>query len=382
MKASIISIGSELLIGQIIDRNSSWISNRCFDLGISVTRHLSVDDINEEIFGALDWITPQCDLIFITGGLGPTSDDLTRSAVATWLGSELEFNDTSWQKIKTFFESVGRTTPDSNKQQCYFPKGARVLTNQAGTADGFLCQKGDKHIVVLPGPPREIAKIWSDHLSDYFQKSFKLSPSPICSWRTIGLGESKLVEILKPVTDTYSTLDISFRFHAPYVELKIIDNEKLSESIKDLLTRTLKDWLVETNEEDTISRFLNLIENRSNLTIYDSASYGYFGELLFQSARKRKLNNLNLIQSFDSIADPGSYLEEIFLLTDPTSENFAVAADFEKFEYAVGISDNGNNRITRHKLPYESKHLSQRNAQALSLIAPLRWLEMSEITLQ
>jgi len=150
----IISVGSEIMSGKIDDTNSTYISRCLAGLGLSVTHRCSTKDVLEDIVSAIEH-TSFCDLVILTGGLGPTADDITREALAKYLNKKLIFQSDEYKKIISFFNKMNRPSPESNKKQAELIDGAEFLCNNKGTAPGMFCQSGNKIFVLLPGPPQE-----------------------------------------------------------------------------------------------------------------------------------------------------------------------------------------------------------------------------------
>ena len=164
MKASIVTIGDEILIGQIIDTNSAWIGQQFNEIGIEVHEIISVKDTMEGIRIGIDQASAVSDVVLITGGLGPTKDDLTCEALAEYFGVELVFNDALWTHIQGLFSRRGRSTTDLHKQQCFLPANADILSNRMGTAPGMLIKSGTKSYISMPGVPYEMKAIMQDHV--------------------------------------------------------------------------------------------------------------------------------------------------------------------------------------------------------------------------
>ncbi|TWW09177.1 hypothetical protein E3A20_16970, partial [Planctomyces bekefii] len=275
-RAAVLAIGSELLSGQTVNSNASWISTRLVDLGFEVVRHHVVDDIDIDIRSGLDSLAPVADTLIVTGGLGPTSDDLTRQAVAMWCGLPLKYDDASWQHIVEIFARMQRSVPETNKQQCYFPETARVLTNRAGTANAFTVQAKSKEVWVLPGPPHEVSAIWEDHVHPTLRDRV---PEPsrrrLLSWRTIGRGESHLAEHIGPLLKDRKNLEIAYRAHAPFVELKIrylpADQASTLE-LAEKITAALAPWLYEINDQDVPSELLERMSRFKSIEVWDGVT--------------------------------------------------------------------------------------------------------------
>lgn len=162
MKAAILAVGDELLSGQQLDTNSAWLSEQLLNHGWRVVGVSLLGDDELAIATRLSELCAQAELVLVTGGLGPTLDDVTRQGVALAVGEELHMNEAEVDEIRRLFEAAGRTMAESNRRQGLFPKGATVLPNPVGTAAGFRVQHpGGSWIVSFPGPPRELKSMFA-----------------------------------------------------------------------------------------------------------------------------------------------------------------------------------------------------------------------------
>lgn len=190
--AEIICVGTELVLGQILNTNAQWLSRRLSELGIDVYYHTAVgDNVNrfkEIVTNSLD----RSDLIITTGGLGPTQDDLTKETVAEVLQLRLVLNPEILKNIKCFFSRIDKKMSHNNEKQAYIPEGAQVLPNDMGTAPGIIVEKGQKTIIMLPGPPHEMKNMFKKHVIPYLKQRFAegLIKSKVLNF--IGIGESDL----------------------------------------------------------------------------------------------------------------------------------------------------------------------------------------------
>jgi molybdenum cofactor synthesis domain-containing protein len=220
MKISILAIGTELTEGQILNRNAAWLSQKFQKMGFSTQAHLTVPDDRSFILKSLQYLEPVSDILVITGGLGPTSDDFTRDLVAEWSGQKLEWRDEAWAHIQERLGSRGIAVRDIQKQQCYFPHTAKILPNSVGTAHGFALEKDKLQIFVLPGPPREIEDIWNRDLEPWFQEKSQTFEALVTkSWDCLGAGESQIAELTEEALRD-APCEIGYRVHLPYVEVK------------------------------------------------------------------------------------------------------------------------------------------------------------------
>ncbi len=162
--AEIISVGDEITSGQIADTNAAWLSQRLGDLGIAVMAHSAARDVQSEIVDALKRAARQADVIVVTGGVGPTHDDLTREAAAEAAGAELVAHEPSLEHIREIFARRGLVMPDSNSKQATYPAGGDILPNANGTAAGFRTTVGSANVFALPGVPSEMMQMFTDEV--------------------------------------------------------------------------------------------------------------------------------------------------------------------------------------------------------------------------
>ena len=229
MKASILAVGTEITTGQIINQNASWISQKLIPLGLKIPFHLTVPDDRTLILKALDFLAKDSEWLFVTGGLGPTSDDFTRDLISQWSGQDLKFHEPSWEYVQRRLSSRGYPVRESQKQQCFFPEGSLVLENANGTANGFYLKvetpTNSLHVFVLPGPPKEIEGLWNDRLLEIISPlAENLIKTITKSWDTLGVGESEVAHIVEGFAQKFphkDKLEIGYRVHLPYVEVKI-----------------------------------------------------------------------------------------------------------------------------------------------------------------
>lgn len=194
MRAEIITIGDEILIGQIVDTNSAWLGQQLSILGIQVVQISSVSDQQQAIRDAVEEAQSRAELILITGGLGPTKDDITKHTLADYFDSRLEKNDYVFNRLKAWFEQRGRVMSDMNGRQADLPHNAEILDNELGTAQGMLWRRNNKLILSMPGVPYEMKWIVKNQLIPLLQREFSL---PVILHRTImttGIVESMIAE--------------------------------------------------------------------------------------------------------------------------------------------------------------------------------------------
>jgi nicotinamide-nucleotide amidase len=299
-KAATLAVGTEVVDGQITDRNSAWISDRAVGLGIQVIEHRAVADDRPAITKALRELAAQVDVLFVTGGLGPTSDDFTRELISTVFKAPLEFDPGSWEHIEKRFASMGRVARPIQRQQCYFPERAEVLENPAGTANAFWLATVDpsdssRHVdvVALPGPPAEIAAVWAKHLHSRLEA---MTPpeekEDLHLWRTLGVGESDVAERVEEVIKG-SGLRVGYRAHLPYIEIKLWvprSSAVAAENILPKIDDVLSQWLVSKGKEDLADVLLKSSFAGEDIRIRDEATGGLLQTRLYERAKELKLD--------------------------------------------------------------------------------------------
>ncbi len=200
MKAEILTIGDELLRGEIVDSNKSFLSDRLLNLDVETRHHTSVRDDPEDMVDAFHRAAERSDVILVSGGLGPTRDDLTSEVLAQAFGLERVLDEPALETIRAFFRSVGREMSENNAKQAYFPAGAEVLPNPIGTAPGFCLEARGSLFFCMPGVPRELYRMMDEQvLPRVARRSGGGSVVRARLLRTFGLGESTLDDELKDI---------------------------------------------------------------------------------------------------------------------------------------------------------------------------------------
>lgn len=200
MIAEILAVGTELLLGQIVNTNAQYLSRRLAECGMDVYRHTAIGDNQQRVVQEVTQALMRCDVLIITGGLGPTQDDLTKEAVAQALGLKLVQDQDARQSIEAYFARIGRQMTHNNLRQSYFPQGATVLQNDCGTAPGCMLQTQGKTMVMLPGPPSEMQDMFTKRVMPVLSR---MSGSCIISRvvRIIGMGESAIEDAILPLLE-------------------------------------------------------------------------------------------------------------------------------------------------------------------------------------
>lgn len=400
LKCSILCIGTELTTGQILNRNTHWLAEKTYEFGIKPDVHMSVPDDRELILQALTFCANQSEIMFITGGLGPTSDDFTREVVAEWAHKKLIWSESAWQHIQQTLQSRGVTVKEIQKQQCYFPQDAEILTNQVGTAHGFALEIDNKKIFVLPGPPREIANIWQNHIHAWLEQKCQNTEATVTrSWDTIGLPESEVAEAIESCLEKFKTqanFEIGYRVHLPFVEVKLSFAKSQLEPAKawlQAIETAIGPKTVLRDGADAARELVELIAHKlrpQNLYLQDASLGGFTWHRLypFLHSRLSQARELNA-QNRSSVATPTTMQDQnwsphswgffasaanptelhpnntLHLSLNPMGDGLAKAS----------LSYMQQKRETWIQAPYRSQGLKEREAQYWTEMAFIFWLQ-------
>ena len=217
----ILSTGDELLTGQVVDTNSTWLMDRLWDLGVMVRRKTLVGDDREDLLAALRETCGRADVVVMSGGMGPTEDDLTAECVAAVLGVPLEPHEPSLRAIEERFRQMGREMTPNNAKQARFPRGAEVHPNRFGTAPGFSVQVGRARLTCLPGVPSEFKGLCDEAILPRLAAGLGDVPAARLV-KLFGVGESMADQRMRPIMDDPANRGVRFgyRAHFPEVHLK------------------------------------------------------------------------------------------------------------------------------------------------------------------
>jgi nicotinamide-nucleotide amidase len=205
MKCSILCIGNELLIGQVINTNAAWLGDQLSSFGFDIVSVLTVADEEYDIKEHLKMALEHSDIVFTSGGLGPTKDDLTKDAIANFLGLDMQFHDYSWQRIQHYFATRNYPISELHRQQCYMPKGSIILENDLGTAPGLLLESNEKKIYILPGVPYELKHLFERHIKPEMIAISTQGRRYKHTFLTVGTGETVIADHIEIFENELST---------------------------------------------------------------------------------------------------------------------------------------------------------------------------------
>lgn len=296
MNAEIIAVGTELLLGNIVNTNAQYLSEKLSEAGINVYYQSVVGDNPDRLKACLQQGLDRADMLIITGGLGPTQDDLTKETAAELMGFSLELHEPSLERMKAYFKAVNRPMTPNNKKQAMMPKGGIVLKNDCGTAPGCIMEKEEKILILLPGPPIEMKTMYDGYVRPYLLKK---SDSVICSrtMRLFGIGESKAESLIADLIRESDNPTI-----APYAKLCEVhlrltakaENEETAEKMLDETEAKVSDILGEYcygYDEDDIQTVAvhTLMEQGKTLAVAESCTGGMIAKMITEVAGSSKV---------------------------------------------------------------------------------------------
>lgn len=289
MKVELINIGDELLIGQVVNTNASWMADQLNQVGIEVVQITAISDSYEHIYNGLDLAKSRADVIILTGGLGPTKDDLTKFALCKYFNTELVFNEKAFKQVEELFHLRGFKVSAINRKQAEIPANCTPIQNINGTAPGMWFEQDGKIIISIPGVPFEMQALIKDHIIPKLLEKF--DPGVIINKTVLtqGIGESTLAEI---IADWENNLPDYFKLaYLPQpgiVRLRLTargnDRDLLQKNLKEQLTdlQKLIPNLIFGYNDDTLEKVLSklLLKEKKTLSIAESCTGGYIAQLV------------------------------------------------------------------------------------------------------
>lgn len=335
MNAIVISIGDELLIGQTVNTNASFIGAKLTETGLKVMKVVTSPDDMDSIISELENGLSEHDVVIVTGGLGPTHDDMTREAICRFFKAELVRDEDVYNDIKDRFARFGRDLTPTNEDQCRVPECCQPIRNFHGTAPGFWIEDGDKVVVVMPGVPREMQAMVENFVipnlkTKYGEKLRKIARRNIL---TTGIAESNLYDKLTPIDEVFPNVKVAFLPNLNGVKIRLTAEADTMEEANEIVTaaeqqlRLRVGRYIYSNGEDNLSKVIgNLLRERqltlaiaesctggniSNLLTDNSGSSEYFerGIIAYSNASKVEILDVNE----DLINEKGSVSEEVAL---------------------------------------------------------------------
>jgi len=236
MKAEIIAVGSELILGSTLNTNSQYLTKRLSEIGIDVLYHTTLKDNRDQLKEVIDIGLKRADLLIFTGGLGPTGDDFTKDVVSEALGLELVLDNSIEDDIRSYFNKTNKVMTPNNIKQAYIPEGSKPIKNDLGTAPGIFIEKDGKTVVLLPGPPREMKHMFDKYVMPLIKQDYIIK---VVTLKTIGIGESNLETIIKDIIEENDNPTVATYAGDGLVDIKIVARGDNESEVMKLLEETV-----------------------------------------------------------------------------------------------------------------------------------------------
>lgn len=339
IKAEIIAIGNEIISGDVIDTNSSYIAKSLLDLGVEVPWHTSVGDSSADIKTSLEKALERSQIIFTTGGLGPTDDDISAKAVAEALNKELVFVEEIWENIKNSLTRAGRKFDDYNREQAYIPHGAKYFLNYAGTAPCIFIEKQGKKIFMLPGVPSEMKYFIQTNILPYI-KTESAEVIKVKKIRLSGIPEASVNEIIKDIVkkDAYT---IAFLPKSSELEIKITAKAKDENSALKIVDEAKSEIVLRLKkfifgyDDDSIEEILHdiLTKKDKKISLAESCTGGLISKILTDVSGSSSYISLNLVTYSDEAKI------KMLNVKKETLKKFGAVSEETAKEMALGIKN-------------------------------------------
>lgn len=280
--AEIITIGTEILLGEIIDTNAQTIAQTLRENGIDLYRKTTIGDNPGRIAQAIRESLERCEIVITTGGLGPTVDDPTREAVARAIQVELEFRPELWEQIQARFQRYNRQPTENNRRQAFIPRGARAIENPVGTAPSFVVELGQKSILALPGVPSEMRYLLRQAVIPYLREHYQIhTVIKSRNLHTAGVGESQIDSLIGDL-EALTNPTVGLAAHSGQVDVRVVakaetddEADRLIAEIEHQLRQRLGNWIYGADMESLEAVAIAALDNQGwSLAVVESGSSG------------------------------------------------------------------------------------------------------------
>lgn len=331
MKTAILSVGTELLFGQITNTNTVYLSRQLNMLGYDVMYHYTVGDNPRRVADMIEMALEDCDMILTTGGLGPTQDDLTKEVVCSVMGDELVEMKDVMNELTSYFKKLGRHMTENNRKQAILPSRATVFHNDAGTAPGFALEKDGKYIICMPGPPREMTQMFEKSVLP-FLKSMSKETIHYRLIRMFGIGESQLETELMDLIDNQTDPTLATYAKEGECSLRIASKRSTEEearaAVEEMLVKVRErvgEYIYSCDDEELVQVVCQrLMKKGLTLSCAESCTGGMFAAAVtdipgISSVFQRGLVTYSNEAKMDELGVRGETLEQFGAVSSETA---------------------------------------------------------------
>jgi len=279
IKAQILTIGDEILIGQITDTNSVFLSQKMSEAGIHIIKKVAVGDREDEIIRAVDEAFKESDIVLVTGGLGPTKDDITKTTLCKYFNSSMRFDEETYRNIEVLFKSRGREVKEGDRKQAEVPHNCKVIANRVGTAPGMWFEKNGAVLVSMPGVPQEMKTMMEERVIPLLKEKFKTPYIYHKNILTQGIGESMLADLIEDWENKLpSEIKLAYLPSVGQVRLRLSSSEtdkdtvikKVTEQVETL--KKIAGKFIYGYDDDTLEKIIGNLLREKNKTICTAES--------------------------------------------------------------------------------------------------------------
>ncbi|UEX89294.1 CinA family nicotinamide mononucleotide deamidase-related protein [Staphylococcus ratti] len=384
MNVCIIGVGSELLLGQIANTNAQYLSRVLNEAGHHVLEHIVVGDNAKRLKAVLERALQTYDGIILTGGLGPTKDDLTKQTVAEVLNQKLVTDEEALKYIKNYFKAQQRMMTPNNKQQALVIQGAHVLKNDVGMAPGMMIEKNHQKIVLLPGPPRELKPMVSKYMMPHFTEDNETIYSEVL--RFAGIGESAIETELMDLINAQTNPTIAPLAGAHEVTIRLTGNgsnqqqcEKVIEPVKRQILNRVGEYYYGSNDVTLEGSVMS--QTQHTIAIYDGVTDGNLNMRLKQVDDEHFLQGymLHHPQFIDEKVDIETQLHQsAYFVQSLYNTTHAISLLFKHHTVYIGLFNGKALEVIRFNITQQQLRTPDRNSNYI-MIEWLNWLKSASI---
>ncbi len=341
LSVELIAVGTELLLGQLVDTNTTFVASQLAQSGIDVFATHAVGDNRKRIAGAMAAALERADGVITTGGLGPTVDDMTKEAVCDLLAIDTELHEPSYEHMKQFFAQLGRTMRENNRKQAEVPRGSHVLPNDNGTAPGFVAFRSDgKFIACMPGVPREMKPMLTQHLIPFLRERYHIEETIVTRIiHTVNIAESEIDHRIEDLFRESENPKIAVLAHEGLCDVKIMAKARSAEEARAMIgplqsqiEERLRGHVFGFDSETLESAIHRLLQNAgSTIAVAESCTGGRIASALTTTPGSSK-SFLGGVVAYDN-----SVKIQILNVNESTLERFGAVSEETAIEMASGV---------------------------------------------
>ncbi len=338
MVAELISVGTEILLGEILNTDAQFLAAELSGIGVDVYHQVVVGDNANRLKEALELAASRSDVIIASGGLGPTPDDITKEVIAEFMGEELVLHEESLERMENYFKKINRVMVKSNIKQAMMPKNCIVLPNNCGTAPGCIIEKNGKAVIMLPGPPSELTAMFSESVKPYLEKKTgeKLYTK---TFHVFGIGESSVAEKFSEMMEKGTNPSLAPYAKTGEVHLRLAvkaDNEEKAAEVLESAAEHLREEIGEyiysedgKNLNETVVELL--IKNKKTISFAESCTGGLAAKMVTDVSGASEIFN----ESYVTYANASK--ERILGVKHETIEEYGVVSHDVAKQMAEGV---------------------------------------------